>query len=54
MILRHFIMQAHGSPRLTPSMRIALADLGLKRIAVIYPGTRRYPLSDQAEAVQLA
>jgi uncharacterized protein len=39
------------APRLTPSMRIALADLKLERIAVIYPGKLRYPISDQVEAV---
>jgi predicted AAA+ superfamily ATPase len=42
------------APRLTPSMRNALADLGLERIVVIYPGNRRYSLSDQVEAVPLA
>jgi len=29
------------APRLTPSMRIALSDLGLERIAVAYPGRWR-------------
>ena len=42
------------TPRLTPSMRIALSDLELERIAVIYPGTRRFPLADRIEAVPLA
>jgi predicted AAA+ superfamily ATPase len=42
------------APRMTPSMRIALEDLGLERIAVIYPGTRRYALADRVEAVPLA
>ncbi|MFN2375238.1 MAG: ATP-binding protein [Candidatus Binatia bacterium] len=42
------------APRMTPSMRIALDDLGLERIAVIYPGTRRYALADRVEAVPLA
>lgn len=42
------------APRLTPSMRIALQDLGLARIAVVYPGAKRYPLSDQVEVVPLA
>lgn len=41
------------APRLTPSMRIALEDLGLERIAVVYPGARRYPLADRVEAVPL-
>jgi hypothetical protein len=42
------------APRATPSVRIALSDLGLKRVAVVYPGTRRFPLADQVEAVPLA
>ena len=42
------------APRMTPSIRIALADLKLERIAVIYPGSLRYPLSAQVEAVPLA
>ena len=32
------------APRLTPSMQIAMADLHLDRLAVIYPGDRRYTL----------
>jgi len=39
------------APRLTPSVRIALADLGLDRVAVVYPGARRYALADRVEAV---
>lgn len=41
-------------PTLTPSLRIALADLELARIAVVYPGQRRYWLADRIEAVPLA
>jgi len=41
------------APRLTPSIRIALTDLGLERVAVVYPGTKRYPLADRVEAVPL-
>ena len=39
------------APRLTPSIRIALADLGLERVAVVYPGERRYHLAERVEAV---
>lgn len=39
------------APRLTPSMRIALEDLKLERIAVIYPGQRRYALTEKVHAV---
>jgi predicted AAA+ superfamily ATPase len=41
------------APRLTPSMRIALEDLKLERIAVVYPGVRRYRLAEQVEVVPL-
>jgi len=41
------------APRLTPSMRIARDDLRLERIAVVYPGTKRFPLAEQVEAVPL-
>lgn len=41
------------APRLTPSMRIAREDLNLERIAVVYPGTRRYTLTDNIHAVPL-
>ncbi|MBK6972965.1 MAG: ATP-binding protein [Sterolibacteriaceae bacterium] len=42
------------APRMTPSIRNALADLGMERVAVVYPGARRYPLADRVEAVPLA
>lgn len=41
------------APKLTPSMQIAMSDLKLDRIAVIYPGLKRYPLTDKIEAVPL-
>ena len=41
------------APRMTPSMRIALEDLKLDRIAVVYPGPKRYPIADRVEAVPL-
>lgn len=39
------------APGVTPSIRIALADLGLERVAVVYPGARRFPLTEKVEAV---
>lgn len=39
------------SPRMTPSIRIAIEDVGLARVAVIYPGTKRFPLGERVEAV---
>jgi len=41
-------------PRITPSIRNALVDLGLDRVAIVYPGSRRFALADQVEAVPLA
>lgn len=41
------------APHLTPSMRIALEDLKLERLAVVYPGPLRYALADRVEAVPL-
>ena len=42
------------APRLTPSMRIALEDLGLDHLVVIYPGLRAYPLADRVSVIPLA
>lgn len=42
------------APRLTPSMRIALEDLQLDRLAVVYPGERSYPLAEKVTAVPLS
>ena len=41
------------TPRLTPSIRIALDDLGLQRVVVVYPGSKRFPLASQVEAIPL-
>lgn len=40
-----------NAPAITPSMRIAISDLGLEKIIVIYPGTKRYFISEKIEAV---
>jgi uncharacterized protein len=42
------------APTLTPSMRIALADLKLDELRVVYPGEKRYLLADRVEVVPLA
>lgn len=42
------------APRLTPSMRIALEDLGLEHLVVLYPGDRRYVLDRRVTVVPLA
>jgi predicted AAA+ superfamily ATPase len=41
------------TPRLTPSIRIALHDLDLEHVFVIYPGTQRFPLASRVEAIPL-
>jgi predicted AAA+ superfamily ATPase len=41
------------APTLTPSMRIALDDLKLDRLVVVYPGERRYQLADRVEVIPL-
>lgn len=42
------------TPRMTPSIRIALEDLGLTQVAVLYPGSKRFPLAEQVDAVPVA
>jgi uncharacterized protein len=41
------------APRMTPSMRTALAELKLEQIAVVYPGTKLYSLDERVAAVPL-
>ena len=41
------------APRLTPSIRIALDDLNLQHVFVIYPGTQRFSLANHVEVVPL-
>jgi len=41
------------APRLTRSMHIALDDLALDHLMVVYPGTRAYPLTERVTVVPL-
>jgi predicted AAA+ superfamily ATPase len=41
-------------PKITPSMRIALADLELEFIYVVYPGERSFMLSDKIKVIPLS
>ena len=41
------------APAITPSMRIAIKDLRLERLVVLYPGLIRFPLAENVEAVPL-
>lgn len=52
-VLLGFEIKRSSAPRLTPSMRIALRDLGLCRIDVIHAGTESYPLAENVQAVPL-
>jgi hypothetical protein len=48
-----FEFKCSDAPAMTKSMHIALQDLGLERIWVLYPGTDRYPLHERVEALPL-
>ena len=42
------------APKMTRSMHVALADLGLKHLFVVYPGPVRYTIAKRVEAIPLA
>lgn len=42
------------APAVTPSMRIAMEDLGLARLWVVYPGSKGFPMADGIEAIPAA
>lgn len=42
------------APRLTPSMKIAVEDLELESLSVIYPGDRAYPLTGNIRVLPLS
>ncbi len=42
------------APKLSQSMRIAMEDLELEELIVVYPGTRKYTLAEGIRAVPLA
>lgn len=48
-----FEINRSSAPRLTPSMRNAMTDLGLSRIDVIHAGSECYPLARRVRAVSL-
>ena len=41
------------APTVTPSMRIAMQDLELDALYVVYPGTRRYALAPGVQVLPL-
>lgn len=42
------------APRLTKSMSVAMQDLGLSKLYVVYPGAHRYTLGENIDALPLA
>jgi predicted AAA+ superfamily ATPase len=48
-----FEMKLGDAPTVTKSMRIALDDLGLTRLMVVYPGRESYPLDQRIEVVSI-
>lgn len=44
-------IKREDAPHMTRSMHVAMADLQLDRLFVIYPGTLRYPLADKVDCV---
>lgn len=49
-----FEMKLGDAPTLTKSMHIALADLKLSRLFVVYPGVQSYDLDDKVEVVSIS
>lgn len=52
--LRGFELKRTTTPRVTPSMRIALDDLGLDELVVVHAGSRSFPLGERIRAVAAA
>lgn len=48
-----FEVKMSDAPTMTKSMTIAIEDLGLERLLVIYPGTQSWPMGDHAEVVSI-
>jgi predicted AAA+ superfamily ATPase len=48
-----FECKRKDAPTLTPSMHVAMNDLKLDRLIVVYPGTQAYPLADNVDVMPL-
>jgi predicted AAA+ superfamily ATPase len=48
-----FEFKCSDAPGATRSMHIALEDLQLEHLWVVYPGTRRYPITEKITALPL-
>lgn len=44
-----FEIKLSDSPKITPSMRNVISELGLAQLTVVYPGSRRFQLSEEIE-----
>jgi hypothetical protein len=49
-----FEFSYQDAPTITKSMRIAMQDLKLERLWVVYPGQTGYPMDEKIECVSLA
>jgi predicted AAA+ superfamily ATPase len=49
-----FEFKCCDAPKMTKSLHIALQDLGLERLYVVYPGRSRYPLHEKEAALPLS
>lgn len=49
--LRGIEIKRRDAPKMTPSIRHGLQDLGLAQVAVLYPGEKAYPLSENVGVV---
>ena len=49
-----FEFKCTGAPRTTKSMHIAISDLGLEHLWVVYPGSLEYPLGEKITALPLS
>ena len=47
-------IKREDAPRMTKSMHVALEDLRLDKLRVVYPGTHRYKLAPKVECVPFA
>ena len=48
-----FEFKCTDAPRTTKSMHVAMDDLKLEHLWVLYPGTQRYPMTDKITALPL-
>ena len=47
-------MKYADAPTVTKSMRVAIDDLGLRRLFVAYPGAKRYSVDRRIEVLPLS